>query len=48
MKVGVIRKVNSCFNSERVKTGDCSLEMTTVSFRIGRAGIEKVGLGATG
>ena len=48
MKDGVIRKVNSCFNSERVRMGDCSLEITTDSFRIGRVGIEKVGLGTTG
>ena len=47
MKDGVIRKVNSCFNSERVRTGDCSLEVTTESFRIGKVRIEKASLGDT-
>ena len=32
MKDGVIRKVNFCFDSERDRTEDCSLEMFTESF----------------
>ena len=39
MKDGVIRKVKSCFNSERVRTRDSSLEVTTESFRIGKVRI---------
>ena len=36
MKDGAIRKVNSCFNSERIRTRDGSLEIITESFRIGK------------
>ena len=48
MEDGVIRKVNSCFNSERVRMRDSSLEVTTESFRIGKVKIEKASLGDTG
>ena len=48
MKDGVIMKENFCFDSEREWTEDCSLEMCSESFMIGRAGVKTVGLGATG
>ena len=37
MKDDAIRKENSCFNSERIRTRDSSLEMVTEFFRIGKA-----------
>ena len=37
MKDGVVRKVNSCFNLEKVRVRDSSLEATTESFRIGKS-----------
>ena len=45
MKDGAVRKVNFCFNSERIRTEDCSLETDTEFFRIGEAEIEKARLG---
>ena len=47
MKDGVIMKENFCFDSEREWTEDCSLEMCSESFMIGRAVREKIDLGAT-
>ena len=48
MKDGTVRKVNFCFNSERIWTEDCSLETNTELFRIGEAEIEKARLGDPG
>ena len=45
MKDGTVRKVNFCFNSERIWTEDCSLETNTELFRIGEAEIQKARLG---
>ena len=36
MKDGVIRKENFCFSSEGDRMEDCSLEVITESFRIGK------------
>ena len=47
MKDGVIMKENFCFDSERDRTEECSLEMVSESFMIRRAVIEKVDLGDT-
>ena len=47
MKDGVIMKENFCFDSERDRNEDCSLEMVSESFMIGRVVIEKVDLGDT-
>ena len=47
MKDGVIVKENFCFNSEREWMDDCSLEMCSESFMIGRAVTEKIDLGAS-
>ena len=48
MKNSSIRKVNFCFNSERIRMEDCSLETATEFFRIGKAKIEKASLGDPG
>ena len=45
MKDGTVRKVNFCFDSERIRMEDCSLETNTELFRIGEAEIEKARLG---
>ena len=37
MKDGAIRKVNSYFNLEKVRTIDSSLQASTESFRIGKS-----------
>ena len=47
MKDGAIRKVNFCFDSERIRTEYCSLEIVTEFFRIGKVRFKKVSLGAT-
>ena len=37
MKDGAVRKENSCFNPERIRTRDSSLEIVTEFFRIRKA-----------
>ena len=48
MKNGAIRKVNFCFNSERIRTEVTCIETATEFFRIRKAKIEKVSCGDPG
>ena len=41
MKDGAVRKENSCFNPERIRMRDSSLEIVTEFFRIGRVETRK-------